>query len=797
MRFKSAAGGRWIAASTLLVLSLIAAPAMAQQGGGQNCNAAYFDSLTLGPATGQTLYEFGDAAPYEPTTVEIRASRQLPNNGNPSYEFEQTYGPSVTLSAGNDARSRRFVTRDFGPSGATLGFKVIARCNGVAVKEATGSVNIINRDRPPVATPTATPTNVRAGDAVALAANATDPDGDAITYTWSQVARPNVPTAVLADPTAANTGFTAPQASADYTLEFEVTARSNALSATGTVLVNVTAANLPPQVSLTCGSPTGAPDRRHLVDEGADLVLDGSGSYDPERRALSYAWSVVEADAGLDLQLDSETGNSVFRPAPLLGLGMVGLVEVQLRVTEVDDPNVFVDATCSFMIVDATAPVLGLPATLELDADSADGTDVAAYLVSAADNVDGDLSSVVACDPPAPHLFPLGVNAVTCAVEDSAGNGAIGSFDVDVQDRSPPVFGPISDVAIEGNALGGGVLTYNSPIAIDKVDGQVAASCAPVSGTLFTRGSTPVVCTATDTAGHTAEATFQATVHDTLPPELSLPGNMSIEATGPDGAIVSFVATALDIVDGDVPVSCTPGSPGTFGLGTTTVNCRANDSNFREGFPEGNVADGSFSITVVDMTAPTLSGVSGDLFAYATSSAGAVVSWNSPQASDLVDGIRNVTCTPGSGSTFPLGTTTVICSASDTRGNTASQSFTVTVRYGWTGFFQPIDNDKLNRTKAGSAVPAKFNLGGNMGLDVFASGYPRSVAISCSTNTPVDDIETTVNAGGSSLNYDATTGQYNYVWKTDKGWGGTCRQLQMKLKDGSYVTYGANFQFTR
>jgi hypothetical protein len=50
-------------------------------------------------------------------------------------------------------------------------------------------------------------------------------------------------------------------------------------------------------------------------------------------------------------------------------------------------------------------------------------------------------------------------------------------------------------------------------------------------------------------------------------------------------------------------------------------------------------------------------------------------------AADSVDGVVDVSCSPASGSTFPLGTTTVICTAADTYGNTNSASFVVTVAY--------------------------------------------------------------------------------------------------------------------
>jgi hypothetical protein len=63
----------------------------------------------------------------------------------------------------------------------------------------------------------------------------------------------------------------------------------------------------------------------------------------------------------------------------------------------------------------------------------------------------------------------------------------------------------------------------------------------------------------------------------------------------------------------------------------------------------------------------------------ATSPTGATVTWPSPTAFDIVDLGVPVNCVPPSGSLFPIGTTTVTCSASDVRNNTSSSSFTVTV----------------------------------------------------------------------------------------------------------------------
>jgi hypothetical protein len=110
------------------------------------------------------------------------------------------------------------------------------------------------------------------------------------------------------------------------------------------------------------------------------------------------------------------------------------------------------------------------------------------------------------------------------------------------------------------------------------------------------------------------------------------------------------------------------------------------------------------------------------------------------------------------------------------------------------GFFSPIDNPPVvNLATAGSAIPVKFSLGGDRGLDILAPGSPESGQIRCDTSAPIDAIEQTVNPGSSSLSYDSRTGVYTYVWKTKKPWAGTCRQLTLTLTDGS--VHPAQFKF--
>ena len=80
-----------------------------------------------------------------------------------------------------------------------------------------------------------------------------------------------------------------------------------------------------------------------------------------------------------------------------------------------------------------------------------------------------------------------------------------------------------------------------------------------------------------------------------------------------------------------------------------------------------------------DRVAPVFTSTPQDVTVAATSGAGAVVNFLTPDATDNLDPDVDVTCAPASGSTFPVGNSGVTCTAQDEAGNTASVSFTVSV----------------------------------------------------------------------------------------------------------------------
>jgi subtilisin family serine protease len=175
-----------------------------------------------------------------------------------------------------------------------------------------------------------------------------------------------------------------------------------------------------------------------------------------------------------------------------------------------------------------------------------------------------------------------------------------------------------------------------------------------------------------------------------------------------------------------------------------------------------------------------------DFAVSATSSSGLAVSFTAGGGCTISGDSVHITA---------VGTCTITAHQAGNGDYNAAPNVARSFNVAWTfrGFFQPIDNGLVNVANAGSAIPVKFNLGGNRGLAILAGGSPSSTKVACSSGTPEDAVEQTVTAGGSSLAYDASGAQYVYVWKTDGAWQGTCRQLTVKLSDNTSHT--ATFRF--
>jgi microsomal dipeptidase-like Zn-dependent dipeptidase len=363
----------------------------------------------------------------------------------------------------------------------------------------------------------------------------------------------------------------------------------------------------------------------------------------------------------------------------------------------------------------------------------------------------------------------------------------------DVTDNTPPE----STVAIAPPTPASG--WYNADVVatitasdadsgVEKIDYSVTAAPlanGPVSGsqatvTITGEGDRHLTYFATDLAGN-AEAPNAATVRiDRTAPTIDAAPSPSANAAGWNNSAVTVSFTCADTLSGID--SCAAAAV----LNAEGVNQSASGN---AADVAGNIASASIGGINIDLTPPVVAvtGVSN----------GAEYDLNNvPEAgcstSDALSGLATAAVVSVTGGTSNgVGTYVVSCTgASDRAGNVAAATASYVVHYVFTGFFSPIGNHPVvNAIKAGQTVPVKFGLGGNHGLDVLLGGIVTSSAIGCGTGVVSDLSELTVmNPGASQFTYDPLTSTYQFNWKTDRNWSGSCRRLLLRLDDGTLHT---------
>jgi len=210
-----------------------------------------------------------------------------------------------------------------------------------------------------------------------------------------------------------------------------------------------------------------------------------------------------------------------------------------------------------------------------------------------------------------------------------------------------------------------------------------------------------------------------------------------------------------------------------FSVGVHTLTLTVMD-------PSNASASDKVTITITDTTAPSISGLPSSIVVSAAGTTSTVVTFTAPTATDLVDGMVPVTCTPESGASFPLGKTTVNCTAKDNAGNMASASFLVWVQYTWSGF--SMKGDDGGSIKAGSTVPVKFQLTGasaNITNAVASLSYAKLSGGVPGPSSPA----TSTSAATSGNLFRYSGGQYIFNWST-KGLAAGMYRVTVDLGDG-------------
>lgn len=266
-----------------------------------------------------------------------------------------------------------------------------------------------------------------------------------------------------------------------------------------------------------------------------------------------------------------------------------------------------------------------------------------------------------------PVSVPLG-NVVVATATNPANSTSEFSACITVASSGCTINCPPNQTVLNAPNQCGSTVNYPAPATAGACG---AVSCVPASGTFFAVGNTTVTCA----TGGGPTCSFTVTVVDDTPPVLACPADIS-KATDPGKptAMIDYApATATDNCS-TATVVCLPPPGFTASIGVTTVGCTGWDAS-------NNTSSCSFTVTVTDSEPPGIRCPANVTTEIAPGQTSGVVTYPPPVVSDNLPG-ATFSCAPSSGSRFPLGATTVNCTATDSSGNRSSCSFTVTINGG-------------------------------------------------------------------------------------------------------------------
>src|SRR6478736_6238718 len=334
---------------------------------------------------------------------------------------------------------------------------------------------------------------------------------------------------------------------------------------------------------------------------------------------------------------------------------------------------------------DRTPPRIQVPNhnLIVANATNANGTRINyANSIAVTDNVATNIHPI--CQPIASgQAFPIGNTTIVCTAKDNSNNTAKASFVVVIADRTPPRIQVPNHNLIVANATNanGTRINYANSISVtDNVATNIHPICQPIaSGQVFPIGNTTIVCKAKDNSNNIAKASFVVVIADRTPPRIQVPNHNLIvaNATNARGSVVDYNVSATDNVTTNIHPICQPIASGqVFPIGNTTIVCTAKDNS-------NNTAKASFVVVIADRTPPRIQVPNHNLIvANATNANGTRINYaNSIAVTDNVATNIHPICQPiASGQAFPIGNTTIVCTAKDNSNNTAKASFVVLVK---------------------------------------------------------------------------------------------------------------------
>ena len=337
-------------------------------------------------------------------------------------------------------------------------------------------------------------------------------------------------------------------------------------------------------------------------------------------------------------------------------------------------------ASCSFTVtvVDAQAPFLTCPSNLFLNTSASQCDTVVTYNAPIGTDNCAGVSTAQTGGLPSGSVFGIGNTVQTFTATDAAGNTTSCSFSVTVIDQVLPQLTCPATINIGTDpGLCGAVVNFVTPVGTDNCAGVTTIRTHGLaSGSFFPRGSTTQTYVTTDAFGNSRTCSFFVNVADDEAPGLQCPATITVNsALGGCGQTVNYTAPVGTDNCGGGHTGLTAGlsSGSFFPMGNTTVTYTAVDGS-------GNTTSCSFTVTVNDNELPSIAcpaniSINNDLHV-----CGALVNYTPPVGTDncsaaatlLVSGL-------GTGAVFPVGISTETYSVTDSAGNTATCSFTITV----------------------------------------------------------------------------------------------------------------------
>ncbi|HMX39105.1 MAG TPA: HYR domain-containing protein, partial [Saprospiraceae bacterium] len=341
-------------------------------------------------------------------------------------------------------------------------------------------------------------------------------------------------------------------------------------------------------------------------------------------------------------------------------------------------------AVCNFTVTvkDVQMPTITCPANVVRGTDAGLCTAVVTYPApTVGDNCSSALTLARTAGLPSGSAFPKGATTVTYTVSDAGTppNVAQCSFTVTVNDtEAPKVTCPANQSKNTDAGLCTAVVTYAGSFTDNCPGGSLSLVGGLASGSAFPKGTTTVVLKATDAMGLSKTCSFMVMVSDKQAPVATCPAPV-VRST--DANVCTATVSAGMYPSATFTDNCAGGSitrisglapTAAFPKGTSVVVWRAVDAS-------GNSKTCSHTVTVNDTQQPVATCPSNIVKNNDANVCGAVATYGVGATDNCAGVTTSLVSGLASGSTFPVGVTTVVWRAVDASGNVKTCAFTVTV----------------------------------------------------------------------------------------------------------------------